>query len=187
VLPAYLVGLVIAGTFMPNRVLMDRMRSTAFGLLTPFYFIKAGSQVSLSVLATWTGAALVAVFLCTKMLAKSVGIRPLTPLFGLRRRVGNYTTLLMATGLTLGSISTLFSLTHGYIDQRQYTILVTVVILSTVVPTLFAQALLRPRAELGETELGQLGQVRENGATDAASETPEGIQETREVASALDE
>jgi Kef-type K+ transport system membrane component KefB len=152
VLPAYLVGLVIAGTFMHNRVLMDRMRSTAFALLTPFYFIKAGSLISLPVLVTTTGAGLIAVFFLTKMLAKIVGIRPLTGRFGLAPRVGNYTTLLMATGLTFGSIAALFGLTHGYIDRTQYTILVTVVILSAVVPTIIAQGLFRPRIELGEAE-----------------------------------
>jgi Kef-type K+ transport system membrane component KefB len=42
VLPAYLVGLVIAGVFVRDRILMERMRTIAFTLLTPMYFIKAG-------------------------------------------------------------------------------------------------------------------------------------------------
>ncbi|HTD60313.1 MAG TPA: cation:proton antiporter, partial [Gemmatimonadaceae bacterium] len=46
VLPAYLVGLVIAGVFVRDRMLMDRMRAIAFAMLTPFYFIKAGLFVS---------------------------------------------------------------------------------------------------------------------------------------------
>jgi Kef-type K+ transport system membrane component KefB len=173
VLPAYLVGLVVAGTFMHNRVLMDRMRSTAFALLTPFFFLKAGSLVSLPVLVTATGAGLVGLFFLTKMVTKVVGIRPLTRPIGLSPRVGNYTTLLMATGLTFGSIAALYGLTHGYIDRTQYTVLVTVVILSAVVPTLFAQGLFRPRVELGEAEL-----VR------AAAEV---AAEEREVAGAMDE
>ncbi|WIG61552.1 MAG: Na+/H+ antiporter [Ktedonobacterales bacterium] len=177
VLPAYLIGLVIAGTFMHNRVLMDRMRSTAFALLTPFYFLKAGSLVSLPALLTATGAGLVAVFFFTKMLTKIIGIRPLTRPFGLGPRVGNYTTLLMATGLTFGSISALFGLAHGYINQTQYTVLVTVVILSAVVPTLFAQSFFRPRVELGEA-----GPVA--GEVETPTETPE---EVAEVAGILDE
>ena len=67
VLPAYLVGLVIAGVFMHNRVLVDRMRSIAFALLTPFYFLKAGSLISLPALLTWTSIGLVALFLLTKL------------------------------------------------------------------------------------------------------------------------
>ena len=55
-----------------------------------------------------------------------------------------YTTLLISTGLTFGSISALFGLTNHIIDQRQYTILVTAVIASAVVPTLIAQRWFMP-------------------------------------------
>ena len=41
-------------------------------------------------------------------------------------------------------IGALFGLTHGLIDKTQYTVLVTVVILSAFVPTLIAQQLFRP-------------------------------------------
>jgi Kef-type K+ transport system membrane component KefB len=181
VLPAYLIGLVIAGTFMHNRVLMDRMRSTAFALLTPFYFLKAGSLISLPVLVTASGTGLVVLFFLTKMLTKIIGIRPLTRPFGLAPRVGNYTTLLMATGLTFGSISALFGLTHGYIDSTQYTILVTVVILSAVVPTLFGQGFFRPRIELGEA-----GSMTDTDLLRDRGKAPE-VDEVREVAGALDE
>jgi hypothetical protein len=51
----------------------------------------------------------------------------------------------MSTGLTFGSISALFGLTHGIINQGQYTILVTVVIGSAVVPTFIAQTWFLPR------------------------------------------
>jgi Kef-type K+ transport system membrane component KefB len=154
VLPAYLIGLVIAGIFQHNRVVMDRMRSIAFAVLTPFYFLRAGSLVSLPVLITATGAGLVAAFFLTKMVTKMIGIRPLTGRFGLKPRLGNYTTLLMSTGLTFGTISALFGLSHGYSSTTQYTVLVTVVILSAVVPTLFAQRFFEPRMKLGEADFG---------------------------------
>src|ERR1700726_54 len=48
VLPAYLVGLVVAGVFLRDKTLVHRMRSIAFAVFTPFYFIKAGLYVSLS-------------------------------------------------------------------------------------------------------------------------------------------
>jgi hypothetical protein len=54
----------------------------------------------------------------------------------------------MSTGLTFGTISALFGLNNGHIDQKQYSILVTVVIASAVVPTLIAQACFRPQVEL---------------------------------------
>jgi hypothetical protein len=50
----------------------------------------------------------------------------------------------MSTGLTFGSISALFGLTHNIIDQQQYSILVFVVIGSAVVPTLIANAFFIP-------------------------------------------
>ena len=53
----------------------------------------------------------------------------------------------MATGLTFGTISSLYGLTHGFIDRGQYTALVTVVILTAIVPTLVAQAHFKPAEE----------------------------------------
>ena len=55
-----------------------------------------------------------------------------------------YTTLLMSTGLTFGSISALYGLTNHIISQEQYTIRVTAVITSAVVPTLIAQRWFQP-------------------------------------------
>jgi Kef-type K+ transport system membrane component KefB len=152
VLPAYLIGLVMAHQFLQNRVLMHRMRAIAFSLLTPFYFIKAGSYVSFKALVA--GLGLIAAFFVMKMITKICGVLPFTLTFGFGRRRGIYTTLLMATGLTFGSISALFGLTHGYINQSQYTILVTVVILSAVVPTLIAERFFRPELE-SEAAKGQ--------------------------------
>jgi Kef-type K+ transport system membrane component KefB len=142
VLPAYLVGLVIAGVFVRDRVLMDRMRAIAFTMLTPFYFIKAGLYVSLP--AVVSGAVLIVAFLLVKMGSKIAGVGPLTRVFRFERREGAYTTLLMSTGLTFGTISALFGLTNHIIDQTQYTILVTTVIGSAVVPTLIAQRFFEP-------------------------------------------
>ena len=145
VLPAYLVGLVVAGVFLRNRVLVHRIRSIAFALLTPFYFIKAGLYVSLP--AVVTGAGIIAALLAVKLVAKGVGVWPTAGWFRLPRRLNAYTTLLMSTGLTFGTISALFGFEHGVITQQQYTVLVTVVILSAVVPTLIAQRWFEPTAE----------------------------------------
>src|ERR1035437_9356813 len=50
VLPAYLMGMVLAGTVGKDHVLVRRLRTLTFGLLTPFYFIRAGSFVSIPAL-----------------------------------------------------------------------------------------------------------------------------------------
>jgi Kef-type K+ transport system membrane component KefB len=142
VLPAYLVGMVLAPTFLRDRELPNRMRIVAFTILTPFYFLKAGSLVEANAVATAAG--LILLYLAVKMLTKFVGILPLTRVFVFEPREGMYTTLLMSTGLTFGSISALFGLTNHIIDQQQYTILVTAVIGSAVVPTLIAQKWFMP-------------------------------------------
>lgn len=143
VLPAYLIGLVTAGVFVRERAVLHRVRTVAFATLTPFFFIKAGLFVSLP--AILAGFSLILAFLAVKVAAKFIGVWPASRAFRLGVRESHYTTLLMSTGLTFGSISALFGLTHGFIDQEQYTILVTSVIASAVVPTLIAQTWLRPK------------------------------------------
>jgi Kef-type K+ transport system membrane component KefB len=145
VLPAYLVGLGLAGVFARHRDTVRRLRTTVFALLTPFYFLNAGMKVYLP--ALWAGLGLVVVLLVVKMATKVVGVWPLTRIFGFKTREGNYTTLLMSTGLTFGTISALFGLNHGYIDDYQYSVLVAVVIASAIVPTMIAQAWFRPEIE----------------------------------------
>jgi Kef-type K+ transport system membrane component KefB len=145
VLPAYLVGMALAPFFMGQRDLQLRMRAICFAFLTPFYFLKAGSLIEAHALIT--GAGLIGLFLGMKMLTKFFGILPLTRYFKFDRREGMYTTLMMSTGLTFGSISALFGLTNHIIDQVQYTVLLTAVIGSAVVPTLIAQIWFQPRFE----------------------------------------
>lgn len=142
VLPAYLIGMVLAPFFLANRTLSQRMRVIAFTALTPFYFLKAGSLVKLS--SMWGSAGLIFVFLVLKIATKFLGVWPATEIFRFGRRAGMYTTLLMSTGLTFGTISALFGLSNKIIDERQYTILVTAVILSAVVPTIIAQRWFQP-------------------------------------------
>lgn len=142
VLPAYLVGLVVAGVFLHDKVMVHRMRAIAFAMLTPFFFLRAGLFVSLP--SVLVGAGLIAALLGVKMATKFVGVWPLTRLFKMDLREGNYTTMLMSTGLTFGTISALYGLNNGIIDQAQYSVLVTVVIASAVVPTLIAQTFFQP-------------------------------------------
>jgi Kef-type K+ transport system membrane component KefB len=142
VLPAYLVGMVLAPFFLANKTLSHRMRVTAFTMLTPFYFLKAGSLVKLS--AMWDSILLILIFLLVKMAAKFIGVWPAAKTFKLGKKESMFTTLLMSTGLTFGTISALFGYTNKIINQEQYTILVTAVILSAVVPTIIAQKWFQP-------------------------------------------
>jgi Kef-type K+ transport system membrane component KefB len=80
VLPAYLIGMVLAGTVGKDHALIKRLRTLTFGLLTPFYFIRAGSFVSIPALVAAPAAFLC--FLVLKIAAKIVGVYPITKLFG---------------------------------------------------------------------------------------------------------
>jgi len=143
VLPAYILGMILAGTVGRDHALVRRLRTLTFGLLTPFYFIRAGSFVSVGALVSGVGVFLA--LLGAKMLTKFVGVYPVTKIFRSPPKEAMYTTLLMSTGLTFGSISALFGLSHGIITQAQYSYLIAAVIGSAVVPTLIANAFFLPR------------------------------------------
>jgi Kef-type K+ transport system membrane component KefB len=155
VLPAYLIGLVVAGVFLHDRVLMDRLRSIAFAFFTPFFFLHAGTLLSAPALVS--GAGVILALLLVKLGSKVIGVWPTATIFGLPRRERAYTTLLMATGLTFGSISALYGYTHHFIDKTQYTELLTVVILSAFIPTLIAQLAFQPMVEVELEEEEALG------------------------------
>lgn len=150
VLPAYLTGMILAGLFMNNKELLLRLRTSAFALLTPFFFLKAGLLISLKSLLA--GFLLMLIFFTVKIIAKFIGVFPLTKVFRFKPREGMYTTLLMSTGLTFGSISAMFGLSHGIIDKGQYAILVTAVVTSGVIPTIIAQKFFKPKMEAKQME-----------------------------------
>lgn len=143
VLPAYLIGMVLAGTVGKDHALIRRLRTLTFGMLTPFYFIRAGSFVSIPALIAAPAAFIF--FLIVKIVTKIIGVYPIAKAFGSPNKEAMYTTLLMSTGLTFGTISSLFGLSHGIIDQGQYSALVATVIASAVIPTVVANAFYLPR------------------------------------------
>ena len=167
VLPAYMIGMVLAGTVGKDHVLIRRLRTLTFGLLTPFYFIRAGSFVSVPALIA---APLVFVVLFfAKMLSKVIGLLPTVRAFRYQREEGLYYTLMMSTGLTFGTISALFGLNHNIIDEAQYSHLVATVIGSAVVPTVIANAFFMPR-HLLTREKEPEAQAVVHGVSDAPAE-----------------
>src|SRR5512143_2903150 len=98
VLPAYVVGMVLAGTVGKEHVLIRRLRTLTFGLLPPFYFIRAGSFVSVPALVA--APAVVGGLLLSKLVTKTFGLWPVTRFFRYPRTEAAYATLLMSTGLT---------------------------------------------------------------------------------------
>jgi glutathione-regulated potassium-efflux system ancillary protein KefC len=172
VLPAYLIGMVLAGTVGRDHALVRRLRTLTFGLLTPFYFIRAGSFVSIPALVAAPAAFMF--FLIVKIATKIIGVYPVTRVFGSPYKEAMYTTLLMSTGLTFGTISSLFGLSHGIIDQGQYSALVAAVIGSAVIPTIIANAFYLPHHLLPKRE------------PEEAASTPTGVAPVSQAASGVE-
>ncbi len=146
VLPAYIIGMVLAGSVGKNHVLIRRLRTMTLGLLTPFYFIRAGSYVSLP--ALFTGFATFVYLFFAKITTKFVGVFPITKIYKAPHKEAMYTMLMMSTGLTFGSISALYGLTHNIIDVNQYSIIIAVVIGSAIIPTIIANIFFMPHHHL---------------------------------------
>ena len=143
VLPAFVLGLVLSRHYREHREEQKRLRVVAFAFLTPFFFVRGGLNVSLG--AVFSNLGLLGALLTAKMLPKVGFIYPLARRAD--RRHGTFITLLMSTGLTFGTISALYGLNGGIIDKRQFSLLVTVVVLSAVVPTAIAERWFIPDAE----------------------------------------
>ncbi len=143
VLPAFILGLVMARHYRQHRQEQSRLRVVAFAFLTPFFFIRGGLNVSLGALAGSLGV--LALLIAAKMVPKLGLVLPFA-----RRHAqphAGFATLLMSTGLTFGTISSLYGLNAGIIDRTQFSLLITVVVLSAIVPTAIAQRWFAPDAE----------------------------------------
>jgi Kef-type K+ transport system membrane component KefB len=138
VLPAYLIGMVLAGTVGRDHLLIARLRTLTIGLLTPFYFIRAGYLVSIPAIIAAPAAFLF--FLTVEAATKIVSVYPVARYFGSPAKDAMYTTLLMSTGLTFGTIASLFGLSHGIIDKSQYSTLVAAIIATAIIPTIIANS-----------------------------------------------
>lgn len=143
VLPAFLLGLAVSRTFERHRTTQQRFRVVAFALLTPFFFLRSGMNVSLPLV--WANLGLLALLLAVKLAAKSAAVYPLARRFA--RPHAGFTTLLMSTGLTFGTISATYGYTAHIITRAQFSVLVCVVVLTAVVPTAIAQRFFAPPAE----------------------------------------
>jgi Kef-type K+ transport system membrane component KefB len=143
VLPAFVLGLLMSPHFKESsgtKLVRDKLRTVAYAIITPVFFIVGGLRVSFPLIYSALGLFLILFVL--KLASKFVGV------FFLSKKYiphgAMYTTLLMSTGLTFGTIASVFGLTSGIINQVQYSLLVGVVIASAVIPTFIAQKWFMP-------------------------------------------
>jgi Kef-type K+ transport system membrane component KefB len=152
VLPAFILGLAMSSHYAQHRTEQERLRVVAFAFLTPFFFVKGGLNVSLS--AVWANVGVLGLLVAAKMLPKFTAVYPLA-----RRYCSpnaTFTTLLMSTGLTFGTITSLYGLQSGIIDRTQFSLLISVVVLSAIVPTAIAQHFFQPAVAEPAVGAGQV-------------------------------
>jgi Kef-type K+ transport system membrane component KefB len=143
VLPAFVMGLLMSKHFKEQRktkVIGNRLRTIAYAMITPIFFIVGGLKISLPLIIS--GLGLFASLFAIKILTKFAGVYFLAKKYIPGGSM--YTTLLMSTGLTFGTIASVFGLQSGFINQVQYSILVGVVVASAVIPTFIAQKWFMP-------------------------------------------
>ena len=141
VLPAFILGLLMSKELVKVKELMVRMRTVAYAVITPIFFIVGGLKISFALILAAFG--LFIILFIIKIATKFLGVYFLANKY--IPNVSMYVTLLMSTGLTFGTIASLFGLNAGYIDQVQYSILIGVVVSSAVIPTFIAQKWFLPR------------------------------------------
>ena len=143
VLPAFVLGLLMSRHFTETSeigVVRNRLRTVAYAIITPLFFIVGGLKISLSLIISAIG--LFSILFIIKIITKFIGVY-----FLAKRYIPHgsmYTTLLMSTGLTFGTIASVFGLNSGFINQVQYSVLVRVVVASAVIPTFIAQKWFMP-------------------------------------------
>lgn len=143
ILPAFVLGLFMSKHFIETsetRAVKNRLRTVAFAVITPIFFIVAGLKVSLPVVISSLG--LFILLFAVKQFTKFAGVYFLAKRFIPGGSM--YTTLLMSTGLTFGLIAIVFGLSSGFINQVQYSVLAGVLTISAVIPTLVAQRWFMP-------------------------------------------
>ena len=152
VLPAFVLGLAMSGHYVRHRLEQERMRVVAFAFLTPFFFLKGGMNVSAH--ALWVNLGV----LCSSSPGRWCRSSPASTRSraASRHRTRTFTTLLMSTGLTFGTITSLYGLNAGIIDRTQFSLLIGVVVLSAIVPTAIAQRFYQPRSE-HDRDLTEIG------------------------------
>ncbi len=148
-LPAFVLGLTMSNHYVRHRKEQERMRVVAFSFLTPFFFLKGGMNVSLG--ALWANLGILGLLFVGKMGPKLAGVYPLARRYTAPHAA--FTTLLMSTGLTFGTITSLYGLNAGIIDRTKFSLLIAVVVLSAIVPTAIAQRFFHPHARVENEDM----------------------------------
>ncbi|MCQ5377575.1 MAG: cation:proton antiporter [Candidatus Methanomethylicia archaeon] len=131
----FLFGFLFANSIQKYDEIRSKIRTVTFAILSPAFFIKAGLLIDLQiVINSWT---LIIGALAAKLISKIIGTYPLT-----RKWIPEgaaFSTLMLSTGLTVGTITATLGFELGFLTKDQFTLVVLGVIMSAIVPTLIAK------------------------------------------------
>lgn len=146
ILPAFILGVLLSKYFkngLSNEEAKKRMKTVAFSVITPIFFIVGGMRVSLLLIRS--GILIFILIFVFRQIAKYLGVYFINKKY--LNSNSKYVTLMMSTGLTFGLVATNFGLNAGILDQMPYSILTGVLVLSAILPTLTAEKWFPPHTE----------------------------------------
>ncbi|OWT33772.1 potassium transporter [Methanobrevibacter sp. 87.7] len=137
ILPAFILGVVLSSYFKveDKGEVKSRIKTVAFAVITPIFFIVGGMKVSIALILS--SIIIFVVIFAVRQIAKFIGVYSISKYY--LKDSYEYVTLMMSTGLTFGLVAAVFGLNNGVISQTVYSVLTGVLVLSAVLPTFVAE------------------------------------------------
>jgi Kef-type K+ transport system membrane component KefB len=144
-LAVFIMGIVVSELMKEQEDTDRNLRAVAFSIFVPTFYFKAGLMFSIpEVTKNWP---MILLLIVLAFSAKFVGIYVLgRPYFAEHIR---YASFLLNARLTFGTIAATYGITHGIIDQQYFSILISMIILSSAIALVFTGK--TPRAVLEPT------------------------------------
>lgn len=141
-LPVFILGVLLSKYFNHKKGnMLHRLQTVSFTVITPIFFIVAGTRISLPIIFASFG--LFILILVVRQLSKFVGVYTISKYNFSSNRM--YITMILSTGLTFGLVAAMYGLTNGIITNDTYSILAGILVLSTIIPTFIGNRFYAPK------------------------------------------
>jgi glutathione-regulated potassium-efflux system ancillary protein KefC len=135
---SFVAGLILSGIVQEHGALADKLNGVVFSFLAPVFFLRAGTQIDLRAM-DWHTVALAGALLAGAVTLKYLGTAWAARwvVSGSSRVVG----VLFNYRLTFGIISASVGLEEGLLDQRLFTAVLLIVLVSAALPMILLRDL----------------------------------------------
>ncbi len=143
ILPSFILGILLSNQFKENGDEIkskSRLKTVAFAVITPIFFIVGGMKVSLPLIIGSMG--IFVLILVSRQIAKFIGVYTISSYYVSDKK---YTALIMSTGLTFGLVAAVYGLNNGLISTTVYSIVTGVLVVSAILPTFIAEKWYSPK------------------------------------------